>query len=367
MLDEFYTVFLPYYFCPKTHSRAWSDTKFKDAYTRMRLLEDLTYSANHLWWNCFFLKQYFQFKISPRGLRVLKGCSFLDTDLRTEWEEVAVFCTQKWIKILISHRDQHYCILRQKIESHITSLHLAHPLLPIDWLRTFKINTKKSEDSTIQNKLGTFRRDLDDYTHKRVFNWKRKRDSTHSSPPPLIPLSSLSHLNIHSDTATLDHPTSCSLASAPVNTVPISSRTLSIQPKDKKFATPCSATIVNTPIPSSPTLPPIIEPANSDNQPNTSSSCHQDHVLPDSIPPNASMIMFGASPSSIPLPFFLVPTPLLSPITAKTKRKHVEEAEEGGTQILIYPAQTSFGNYKNLQFVLSKTKQARTFIIVQRP
>lgn len=67
------------------------------------------------WWDKFFLTKYIDTKISPRGLRVMKECSFLDNDHKREWADISVLCTSKWMSILISHRTSRFNKLKQDV------------------------------------------------------------------------------------------------------------------------------------------------------------------------------------------------------------------------------------------------------------
>ena len=86
ILDSLYTSLPPDIFCNT------SKLTRPDRYIlcgKFKKLERLINSTNTQWWDEFFLKKYLEYKISPRGLRILKTCSFLDTSHNTEWEGIA--------------------------------------------------------------------------------------------------------------------------------------------------------------------------------------------------------------------------------------------------------------------------------------
>lgn len=156
ILDEFYLCFPSNFF---SYTSPYPGPHGKSLCTKFLKLEDLISSVNQQWWNGFFLEQYLLHKITPRGLRVLKQCSFLDPDLIKEWVYVSKFCTEKWIKIIITQRKKKFETLTVRIRE----------LLPHTWLRTLKRNTIRQENYLIANKLGKFRRDMGDCTNNKVF------------------------------------------------------------------------------------------------------------------------------------------------------------------------------------------------------
>lgn len=146
-------------------------------------LERLIHNANTHWWDNFFLKKYVSSNISPRGLRVLTSCSFLDPTHLKDWQGIAEFCTAKFLGVLIKQRlikyDEtvhHIQILIQEVISHDQKV-------PGSWLEILKKNTKRKEDLLITTKLGKFKRDLDDYQKDKIFSWKH-----HKHVPALLDL-----------------------------------------------------------------------------------------------------------------------------------------------------------------------------------
>lgn len=105
VLDNLYTILPSELFCTT------STLTRSDRYTlcgKFKKLEKLIHSANTQWWDELFLKKYITEKISPRGLRVLKTCSFLDTAHNSQWEGIAEFCTAKWLEVITSQRHIKY-------------------------------------------------------------------------------------------------------------------------------------------------------------------------------------------------------------------------------------------------------------------
>lgn len=168
------TLFSPQYKVP--------NDKIKGCTNTFRKIEQLISSANHQWWDKFFLEHYISLAISPRGLRILKICPFLSTELATEWSQVSEFCTKKWMQLIIQQRDAKYSHIIQQLHHHINSLTHYTPHIPTRWLLTLKKHTKLDEDKLLKTKLGKIRRDLDDYNCKKVFNWKKT--SRHPPAPP---------------------------------------------------------------------------------------------------------------------------------------------------------------------------------------
>lgn len=84
------------------------------------------------WWDKFFLQQYIDLKVSPRGLRVMKDCPlFLDEEGKKEWASIAEFCTTKWMGTLISHRMDRFNKTSQQVNTIVEeisrfSVHILH-------------------------------------------------------------------------------------------------------------------------------------------------------------------------------------------------------------------------------------------------
>lgn len=146
---------------------------YKITCAKFRRIEDTIIAENQQWWDKFFVQQYSKYKISPRGLRNTKTCSFLCADLTHEWANISEFCTQKWIEIVAKQRDIQYQSLLSKITDLISSLQIQTPSLPISWLKKLKLNTKFQEDTLLGTKLHKIRRDFD-YNTDRVFCWKKR-------------------------------------------------------------------------------------------------------------------------------------------------------------------------------------------------
>lgn len=165
VLGTLYTSLPPDLFCNSsklTHS---------DRYTlcgKFKKLERLIHSTNTQWWDEFFLKKYLKEKISPRGLRVLKTCSFLDTSHNTQWEGIAEFCTAKWLEVLVSQRNIKYNELVHNIQMLSLEIIAHQQKIPPTWLDTLKKNTKAKENTLIETKLNKFHRDLNDYSKGNI-------------------------------------------------------------------------------------------------------------------------------------------------------------------------------------------------------
>lgn len=192
-LDDLYTLFPADYF---NSSTSVPRSTYKFICAKFRNIEDNINAANQQWWDKFFLDQYSKYKISPRGLRNTKTCSFLNTSLSQEWDSISEFCTQKWIIIVSKQREYQYAHFRSKIVDLIYSLKTAITSLPISWLRKLKLNTKFQEDLLLGSKLQKIRRDFDDYNTNRVFSWKKHRSPNHEI--------TTSHELVYSDTGISD-------------------------------------------------------------------------------------------------------------------------------------------------------------------
>lgn len=173
---------------------------------KFKKLERLIHSTNSQWWDKYFLNQYLKNRISPRGLRILKNCSFLEPEDAKEWGSLAEFCTTKWMTILVKHREKKFENLKKIVETLSTDIVNAGQNIPSPWLDIFKNNTKKQENDLIFSKIGKFRRDILDYSNKKVFTWMKK--PTHI--PSLMELDPFSH-SITS--VSLSHPSLPSRAS----------------------------------------------------------------------------------------------------------------------------------------------------------
>lgn len=182
VLDDLYTLFSPStllqgYVLP-TRKRHVLCGKFKQ-------LERVIETTNQQWWDKFFLSKYIDTEISPRGLRVMKECTFLDNDNKREWADISAFCTSKWMTILISYRMSRFNKLKQDVHSLIQDIISHNTTIPLSWLDTLKKNTKTDEDSLLRMKLGKFRRELEDYNNDSVFTWKKSHFRTERPFPPL--------------------------------------------------------------------------------------------------------------------------------------------------------------------------------------
>lgn len=137
---------------------------------KFKKLERLIQTTNQQWWDQFFLSQYIDTKVSPRGLRVMKECPiFLDNESSKEWANIAEFCTAKWMIILITHRNNRFEKFKSQLQiiiDEITSYQLS---IPFSWLEVLKNNTKQDENQLISMKIGKFKRDIDDYNSDRIF------------------------------------------------------------------------------------------------------------------------------------------------------------------------------------------------------
>lgn len=172
ILEQIYTMLTPINFS--------DDAKLsgKSRYTlcgKFKQLERLILTTNQQWWDQFFLSQYIDTKVSPRGLRVMKECpTFLDSESSKEWASIAEFCTAKWMQILITHRNNRYEKFKDQILIIINDI-TSHQLpIPSSWLEVLKNNTKQDELLLIDTKTGKFKRDIDDYNSDRIFTWNKK-------------------------------------------------------------------------------------------------------------------------------------------------------------------------------------------------
>lgn len=119
ILDHVYTLFPDGYFHPST---SIPRTSYRLTCAKFREIEDNINAANQQWWDKFFLDLYLTYKITPRGLRNLKVCSFFSADLSKEWSAISEFCMQKWIELIIKQHDTLYNSLLSKITDLIKAL-----------------------------------------------------------------------------------------------------------------------------------------------------------------------------------------------------------------------------------------------------
>lgn len=132
ILDELYIPFLADFF---SSSQSVPFPSYKHLYEQFRKIEDLFNAPNFQWWDKFFLQKYLQYKISPRGFRHIKTCSFLSPSLILEWANISEFCTKKWIEIIIQQSDITFSDLLSKIQTLLGSL-IQKPLhLPINYVQ----------------------------------------------------------------------------------------------------------------------------------------------------------------------------------------------------------------------------------------
>lgn len=139
-------------------------------------LEKLITSANQQWWDEFFLHKYLSAHITPRGLWILKTCSFLAPTQQKEWCSISEFCTNKWMQIIVTQRRIKYEQLVHQIQILFSQISKLTSHLPTNWLSTITKKINRREDLLTKNKLGKFHRDLGDYSKNRIFSWKRTSD-----------------------------------------------------------------------------------------------------------------------------------------------------------------------------------------------
>lgn len=175
ILDTLYPVLPSTLFTP---TNKFIHPKYNDLCILFKRFERACTSANTQWWDRYFLEKYHSTHISPRGLRILKDCSFLDQPHEKEWLSIAEFCTQKWISIIIEQRTIKYDAAVHLVQILSDDILKLTNTLPDRWLNTLKQNTKHQEDILIRTKLRKFKRDIDDYNHNKVFTWKRKNENS---------------------------------------------------------------------------------------------------------------------------------------------------------------------------------------------
>lgn len=195
ILDDLYAHFPDGYFLPSANIPR---LEYRHICAKFRKIEDTINNINQQWWDKFFLELYLNYKISPRGLRNQKTCSFLGADLAAEWSTISEFCTQKWMEIIIKQRDTLFNSLSSKLTNLIDELRSYITPLPTSWYKKLKLNTKYQEDCLIKCKLQKIRRDFDDYNSNRIHCWKKPRRNTH---PPKVN----NHPNLHTPSGQENH------------------------------------------------------------------------------------------------------------------------------------------------------------------
>ncbi|XP_053560394.1 non-lysosomal glucosylceramidase [Bombina bombina] len=122
------------------------------------------------WWDLTTLERYLDLKQIPRGLRILKHCSFKEnTELMTKWYNILNDCSFEIIKLLIEHRRDLSNQCGDKIEEIQKELskHLENP----DYERLLKKmyeRTDKYQEELVGSKKKKLERDNNDYIKDQV-------------------------------------------------------------------------------------------------------------------------------------------------------------------------------------------------------
>lgn len=131
----------------------FSHSKYGSLCSLFQRLEKLIISANQQWWDELFLHKYLSVHITPRGLRILKTCSFLDPTQQKEWSSISEFCTNKWIKNIATQRHTKYEQLVHQVQIIFSQILELTPHSPSLWLSIIIKKTNRKEDFLIKHKL----------------------------------------------------------------------------------------------------------------------------------------------------------------------------------------------------------------------
>ncbi|XP_053561237.1 component of gems protein 1-like [Bombina bombina] len=147
-------------------------TPMKDLF---HTLEDEILKEHRHWWDLTTLEKYLEIKQIPRGLRVLKHCSFKeDTELLEKWYKILDDCAFDLIKILIEHRR----LLSDKCSENIDKIQadLIKYLENPDYERLLKRmyeRTDKFQEDLVLSKNKKLERDNNDYLKNQVYTYNR--------------------------------------------------------------------------------------------------------------------------------------------------------------------------------------------------
>ncbi|XP_053575159.1 GATA zinc finger domain-containing protein 14-like [Bombina bombina] len=140
------------------------------------LLEEELNKEHRHWWDLTALEKYIEVKYVPRGLRILKHCSFKDDPaLLQKWYEALNECSFNLIKILIEHRRQLYSQSSTNIEKIQTDLRVYQQNPDYNKiLKEINERTDRFQENIVQNKNKKLQRDHEDYINNCVYTFNRK-------------------------------------------------------------------------------------------------------------------------------------------------------------------------------------------------
>lgn len=169
-LENLYTLFPIDFFYPHATVNQASYGKFCAMF---RKIEDTIISLNHQWWDKFFVLRYRLSKITSRGLRIT-DVPFSHQSGKQNGNTSLIFAHKSGLILLLSKERIKSKRWRKRLRHTSAPLEPRSTISPLPSKKSWRKKNKKDEDLLIKVKLNKIRRDVDDYTSSKVFNWKPK-------------------------------------------------------------------------------------------------------------------------------------------------------------------------------------------------
>ncbi|XP_069597226.1 uncharacterized protein [Ranitomeya imitator] len=155
-----------------TSDRRWDD--------QVTTLQNMVVKRTKLWWNCTFLDNYMVRKMIPRGLRVRVIPTFPveDAGLVAGWEEACNNCSYQLMKLLSEYNKGLVAQLDVSIKTTEDELKSSGTVEQVDLANKQIEKTLENVVKKIQDTQSTkINRDRQDYEGKRVYLWRKSRQS----------------------------------------------------------------------------------------------------------------------------------------------------------------------------------------------
>lgn len=138
-----------------------------------------------LWWDTTTLNAYIDKKMIPRGLRIKKVATGIQTaDFTKKWEDTLSECSLKLMLLIVEHEQEQLKTLEQEILTLNKDIEPLNKMSEYEGLnRMILDNLSQLEDVLATTKQGKFQRDLSDYENGQIYTWKtNKRRDTRAQP-----------------------------------------------------------------------------------------------------------------------------------------------------------------------------------------
>lgn len=161
--------------------------KQNDFMDKIRALEKLMIQENRVWWDSITLQKYVDRNMIPRGLRMKKVPTTIYSDtFKEEWNLILSTCSLKLIQLIIKQEEEKLKVLSEEIKTAESAVQEFKDSKDFDQeYQKIKDNVDKHEEWLASVKKTKFQRDIYDYSHNQVYEWK-PRDRTFNTPKSII-------------------------------------------------------------------------------------------------------------------------------------------------------------------------------------